>query len=47
MEQLRVPPMSEGLDSRGNQVFLANEAASDRYVIGKFYRGGAVYSLEV
>ena len=42
-----MPPMSEGLDSRGNQVFLANEAASDLYVIGKFYRGGAVYSLEV
>ncbi len=47
VRQLRVPPMAEGIDSRGNQVFLANEAASDRYVIGKFYRGGAVYSLEV
>lgn len=47
LEQLRVPPMAEGIDSRGNQVFLANEAASDRYMIGKFYRGGAVYSLEV
>ena len=44
---LRVPPMAEGIDTHDGQVFLANEAASDRYVIGKFYRGGAVYSLEI
>lgn len=46
-EKLTVPPMAEGVDGRDGQVVLANEAASERYLIGRFYGGGVVYELPV
>lgn len=45
VKQLRVPPMAEGIDEHNGEVFLANEAASKRYLIGRFYGGGVVYRL--
>lgn len=47
VERLRVPPMAEGIDEHNGSVFLANEAASRRYLIGRFYGGGVVYQLPI
>lgn len=47
VERLRVPPMAEGIDGHNGAVFLANEAASERYLIGRFYGGGVVYRLPI
>lgn len=44
---LIIPPMSEGIDSHDDQVWLANESASSIYVLGKFNDGKYVYSLPV
>lgn len=45
VQELRVPPMAEGVDEHNDEVFLANESASTRYLIGRFYGGGTVYRL--
>ena len=44
METLTVPPMAEGIDDVNGEVYLANEAASNLYLLGKFYGGQYVYS---
>lgn len=40
-----VPPMAEGVDTHDGQVYLANESASNLYLLGKFYGGSYVYSF--
>lgn len=37
VETLTVPPMAEGIDDVNGEVYLANEAASNLYLLGKFY----------
>lgn len=44
---LTVPPMAEGIDEVDGQVYLANESASNLYLLGKFYGGQHVYSFPV
>lgn len=45
VETLTVPPMAEGIDDVNGEVYLANEAASNLYLLGKFYGGQYVYSF--
>ena len=45
MQTLTVPPMAEGIDTHDGQVYLANESASNLYLLGKFFDGSYVYSF--
>lgn len=45
VQTLTVPPMAEGIDTHDGQVYLANESASNLYLLGKFYGGSYVYSF--
>lgn len=45
MQTLTVPPMAEGIDTHDDQVYLANESASNLYLLGKFFGGSYVYSF--
>ena len=45
VQTLTVPPMAEGIDDVNGEVYLANEAASNLYLLGKFYGGQYVYSF--
>lgn len=45
MQTLTVPPMAEGIDTHDGQVYLANESASNLYLLGKFFGGSYVYSF--
>lgn len=39
------PPMLEGIENEGGQVYVTDEAASNKYLYGKLYGAGHVYSL--
>lgn len=39
------PPMLEGIENESGQVFVTDEAASNKYLYGKLYGAGHVYSL--
>lgn len=45
MQTLTVPPMAEGIDTHDGQVYLANESASNLYLLGKFFDGSYVYAF--
>lgn len=45
VQTLTVPPMAEGIDAYDGQIYLANESASNLYLLGKFYGGSYVYSF--
>ena len=45
MQTLTVPPMAEGIDTHDGQVYLANESASNLYLLGKFFGGSYVYAF--
>ena len=42
---LTVPPMAEGIDCHGGTIYLANESASNLYLLGKLYGGRYVYAF--
>lgn len=42
---LALPPMSEGIESHEGRLYVSFESASNKYVFGKLYGAGAVYSL--
>lgn len=44
---LEVPPMLEGIDSIDNMVYTTDESASNKYIFGKLYGAGNVYSLDM
>lgn len=44
---IALPPMSEGIDFVGGEVWLANESASSLYLLGRINGGKHVYSLSV
>lgn len=45
VQTLTVPPMAEGIDTHDGQVYLANESASNLYLLGKFFGGSYVYAF--
>ena len=44
---INAPPKSEGLFYDGNKIFIVFEAASNKFVLGKFIGGEYVYSIEL
>jgi hypothetical protein len=42
---LEAPPMLEGIESHEGRVYTCTEAASNKYIFGKFYGAGVVYSI--
>lgn len=42
---LEAPPMSEGIAYHDGRVYIAEESASNKYVFGKLYGAGRVYSI--
>ncbi len=47
VQDITAPPMTEGIEWHEGRVFIANESASDKYLFGKLYGGGAVYALNL
>lgn len=47
LKSVTVPPMAEGIDFKDGKVFLANESASNLYLLGKPIGGKNVYAFEV
>lgn len=41
------PPMSEGIISKDGRIWIPNEAASNKYIFGKLYGAGWVYSVDI
>ncbi len=39
------PPMAEGIESLDGRLYFGEEAASNKYIYGKFYGAGDVYSI--
>ena len=44
-DDLLAPPMLEGIESEDGQIYVTDEAASNKYLFGKLYGAGHVYSL--
>ena len=42
---LSAPPMSEGIEYHDGRIYISEEAASNKYLFGKLYGAGIVYSL--
>lgn len=42
---LSAPPMSEGIEYHDGRIYISEEAASNKYIFGKLYGAGIVYSL--
>lgn len=40
------PPMSEGIENHDGKLFVSFESASNKYIFGKLYGGGAVFAVE-
>lgn len=47
VDTVSAPPMSEGIVSKDGRIWIPNEAASNKYVFGKLYGAGWVYSLDM
>lgn len=42
---LDAPPMTEGIELHDGQVYIAEESASNKYIFGKLYGAGCVFSI--
>ncbi len=38
--------MSEGIENHDGKLFVSFESASNKYIFGKLYGGGAVFAVE-
>lgn len=45
VEDVVAPPMTEGIENHRGRIFIAEESASNKYVFGKLYGAGSVYSI--
>lgn len=45
-EEVRLPPMAEGLVHRNGRIYVLCESASSKYIFGKFIRGYQVFSYD-
>lgn len=41
------PPMTEGIESHDGRIYICEESASNKYIFGKLYGAGEVYSVEI
>lgn len=42
---VEAPPMTEGIESHDERIYIAEESASNKYFFGKLYGAGIVYAL--
>lgn len=47
LEELEAPPMTEGIEFHDGRVYVSEESASNKYVFGKLYGAGQVYSISM
>lgn len=45
VKEIKAPPMMEGIIFHDDRIWLSNESASNKYIFGKLYGGGQVYSI--
>lgn len=45
VDDLVAPPMTEGIDYHDGKIWIAEESASDKYLFGKLYNAGVIYTL--
>lgn len=45
VSDLVAPPMSEGIEYHDGRVYVSEESASNKYLFGKLYGAGSVYSI--
>lgn len=46
-ETIEAPPMTEGIESHLGRIYISNESACNKYLFGKLYGGGEVFSLKL
>lgn len=44
---VEAPPMTEGIESHGGRVYIAEESASGKYLFGRLYGAGYVYAIDL
>ena len=44
--EVEAPPMTEGIESHDERIYIAEESASNKYIFGKLYGAGVVYALK-
>lgn len=42
---VEAPPMTEGIESHGGRIYIAEESACNKYIFGKLYGAGYVYAI--
>lgn len=47
VEEIKAPPMMEGIVLHDGKIWLSNESASNKYIFGKLMGGSTVYSIPV
>lgn len=45
VSDLVAPPMSEGIESHDGRIWISEESAGNKYLFGKLYGAGSVYSI--
>ena len=45
VSDLEAPPMTEGIEYHDGRVYISEESASNKYIFGKLYGAGDVFSL--
>lgn len=44
---IEAPPMTEGIEYTNGRIYISNESASNKYIFGKLYGAGVVYSISL
>lgn len=47
VDTIEAPPMTEGIETHDGRIYIAGESACNKYIFGKFYGGGYVYSVKI
>lgn len=47
IEDLEAPPMTEGIETHKDRIYICDESATNKYIFGKLYGAGRVLSIPV
>lgn len=47
LEDIVAPPMTEGIETHEDRIFISEESATNKYIFGKLYGAGYVYSIDL
>lgn len=47
IEDLEAPPMTEGIETHEDRIYICDESATTKYLFGKLYGAGKVFSIPV